>query len=395
MISCLSVFAQIIEFIPRTDIRAMVREHASDRGCKGFTTFHHLSAMLFCQLGQAASLRDIEMGMTTAAGKLSHVGLTQAPCRSTLSYANAHRSSEVFESLFYRLLNRADQIAGAGFVKKKKSFRFKNPLLSMDGSTMSLSLSLYPWAKFRRAKGGVKLHAVLDHRDYLPVFAHITDAKTHEIRVARELSFPPDSVVVFDRGYTDYGWYGDLCAQGVFFVTRLKDNALYEVVKQSRAPHEDILSDEVIRLTGVPGARCPQPLRRVEVRVDGRDEPLVFLTNQMTFASATIAAIYKERWQIELFFKAIKQNLTIKSFVGTSENALLTQIWTALIAILALKLIQWRAKGHWALSTLCTMLRLNLLSYRDLWRWLAVMANPPDKPIPAPTLPLRSGILDS
>ena len=394
MISCLSVFAQIMEFIPRTDIRAMVREHDSDRGCKGFTTFHHLAAMLFCQLGQASSLRDIEMGLTTASGKLSHIGLTQAPCRSTLSYANAHRPAEVFESLFYRLLSRADQIAGPGFVKKR-SFRFKNPLLSLDASTISLCLSIFPWAKFRRSKGGVKLHVVLDHHDYLPIFAHITDAKTHEIRVARELSFPSDSVVVFDRGYTDYAWYGELCAQGVFFVTRLKDNALYEVVRENRAPHGDILSDEIIRLTGVPGARCPHLLRRVAARVDGRDEPLVFLTNQMAFAPVTIAAIYKERWQIELFFKAIKQNLTIKSFVGTSENALLTQIWTALIAILALKLIQWRAKGHWALSTLCTMLRLNLLSYRDLWRWLAAMANPPDKSTHEPTLPLRPGILDS
>ena len=394
MISCLSVFGQLMEFLPKTEIRAMVREHDSDRGCKGFTTFHHLSAMLFCQLGQADSLRDIEMGLTTAAGRLSHLGLPKAPPRSTLSYANAHRPAAVFEALFYRLLSRAEQIAGPGF-KKKKSFRFKNLLLSMDGSTISLCLSLFPWAKFRRAKGGVKLHAVLDHRDYLPIFAHITDAKTHEIRVARELSFPPDSVVVFDRGYTDYAWYGELCAQGVFFVTRLKDNALYEVVRENRAPHGNILSDEVIRLTGVPGARCPQPLRRVAVRVEGRDEALVFLTNQMSFAPSTIAAIYKERWQIELFFKALKQNLKVKSFVGTSENALLVQIWTALIAILALKLIQWRTRCHWALSTLCTIIRLNLLSYRDLWRWLDALANPPDKPNPEPTLPLRPGILDS
>ena len=200
----------------------------------------------------------------------------------------------------------------------------------------------------------------------------VTEGKRHDVRVARTLRFDPGTIVVMDRGYVDYAWFGQLTTAGVFFVTRLKDNALYRVVERRRPPERSLVQrDEVIRLTGVAAeTKCPHDLRRVEVYDPEKDETLVFLTNQLTFGATTIAAIYKDRWQIELFFKALKQNLKIKTFVGTSANALKVQVWTALIAMLLLKYLQLRSRFAWSLSNLVALLRMNLFTHRDLWAWL-------------------------
>jgi len=212
----------------------------------------------------------------------------------------------------------------------------------------------------------------LDHDGYLPSVVVITEGKRHDVRVSRTLRFDPGTIVVMDRGYTDYAWFGQLTAQAVWFVTRLKDPAVYEVVETRRIPTQGRVElDEIIRLTGVGAAeKCPHLLRRVEVYDPEKDTTLVFLTNHLAFGATTIAAIYKDRWQIELFFKALKQNLKIKTFVGTSANALKVQVWTALIAMLVLKYLQLRSRFGWSLSNLVALLRMNLFTHRDLWGWL-------------------------
>jgi IS4 transposase len=255
-------------------------------------------------------------------------------------------------------------------------------LVSLDSSTIDLSLSLFDWAKFRRTKGAVKLHLILDHDGYLPSFAVITEGNVSDVKVAHQLHFDPGTIVVDDRGYNDYSLFGKWTAQGVFFVTRMKNNTLYEVVKEQEIPkNSHILKDEIIHLTGTQAyEKCPHPLRRIEVYNPQKDEVLVFLTNNMKFGATTIAAVYKDRWQIELFFKALKQHLKIKTFVGTSANAVKIQIWTALIAMVILKYLQLSSKFAWSLSNLVALLRMNLFTHRDIWAWL-------DKPFGIPPVP--------
>jgi IS4 transposase len=233
-------------------------------------------------------------------------------------------------------------------------------------------LSLFDWAKFVHTKGAIKLHLLLDHEGYLPVFALITGGLVHDVKVAQGLDFPPDSVVVMDRGYLDYALYSRWIEQGVWFVTRERRNADYRVIEQRDVPsRSNVIRDEVIELSSnYARTRCAHFLRRIEYRDPDSGRSFVFLTNHMRFAASTIAEIYKDRWQIELFFKALKQNLKIKTFVGTSPNAVRTQIWTALIAILLLKYLQLRSRLGWSLSNLVALLRWNLFTYRDLWAWL-------------------------
>jgi IS4 transposase len=231
---------------------------------------------------------------------------------------------------------------------------------------------MFPWAKFRQAKGGVKAHVLLDHNDYLPSYVLITEARCSDVKMADSFPLNPGSIVAMDRGYSDYALYGRWTEQKVFFVTRLKENARYEVLDAGPLPaNRNILSDDLIQFTGDKAQEnCPYPLRRVVVWDAIADREIVLLTNLLDFGSTTIAAIYKDRWEIELFFKALKQNLKVKSFVGTSENALRIQIWTALIAIPLLKWVHPLSKAKWSLSNLASMLRLNLFSYRDLSAWL-------------------------
>jgi len=257
-------------------------------------------------------------------------------------------------------------------VQGKKKFRFKNKLVSLDSSIIDLSVTLFDWAKFRRTKGAIKLHLLLDHDGYLPSFAWITEGKRSDVKVAQNLRFDSGTIVVYDRGYNDYGLFAQWTAQGVFFVTRMKDNARYEAVGDKDVPkNRNILRDELIQLTGLKAEeKCPHPLRRIEVYLPETNEILVFLTNNMDLGATTIAAIYKDRWQIEIFFKILKQNLKIKTFVGTSANAVKIQIWTALIAVLILRYLQLISKFHWSLSNLVALLRMNLFTHRDLWSWI-------------------------
>jgi hypothetical protein len=372
--SC-SMFSQILKLIPRTDFERIVKETGAEYRSKGLSSWSQFVAMLFCQLGRAHSLREIEGGLKSCEGKLSHLGI-EAPARSSLSSANGHRPWELFEQVFYGLFD----IVAAKAVGKKK-FRFKNKLVSLDSTVIDLCLSMYDWAKYRRTKGAVKLHLVLDHDGYLPCFGLVTDGTVADVKAAWHIAFAPGTIVVDDRGYNDYRLFAEWTDSRVFFVTRMKDNAQFEVVEEHEPPqNRNILKDQTIRLTGT-GAqeKCPHLLRRVEAVREDTGDRLVFLTNHHGLGASTIAAIYKDRWQIELFFKALKQNLKIKTFVGTSATAVKTQMWTALIAMLLLRYLQRSSRFGWSLANLVALLRMNLFTHRDLMAWLdKPFATPPD-----------------
>jgi hypothetical protein len=370
MIQAASLFNQLLRHFPRAEFAALVRKHDAERGAKGFTCWAQLVAMLFCQMAHADSLREICNGLACSPGKLVHLGIDVAPNKSTLAYANKHRPAKLYEELFYTALGRFRDEKGLGMRKQK--FRFKNKLLSLDSTTISLCLEMFPWAKFRRAKGGVKAHVLLDHDDYLPRYVLITEARRSDVKMADAFPLNAGSIVVMDRGYNDYALFGKWTDQKIYFVTRLKDNASYEVLAEGPVPaNRNIRSDQLIQFTGEKAQRdCPSPLRRLVVWDPGNEREIVLLTNLQEFGATTIAAIYKDRWEIELFFKALKQNLKVKTFVGTSENALRIQIWTALIAILLLKWLHHLSKARWSLSNLASMLRMNLFTYRDLTAWL-------------------------
>jgi hypothetical protein len=370
-----SIFSQILQLIPRDSFEAAVRKHQSERHARGFSSWGQFVAMLFCQLAQAKSLREITEGLQASEGKLKHLGLPEAPARSTLAYANGHRPWQLFETVFHQLL--VDCQKRLGVAKASAKLGLPGKLLSLDATVIDLCAAVFDWAQFRTTKGAVKLHLLLDHDGYLPCYGVITEGKVHEIQVARKLKLQRGTMLVFDRGYTDYDWFQQLTENGVHFVTRLKDNAAYIVVEKRKPQGEGVLADEIIVLEKQAQSDTAPFLRRIRYRDNVNERELVFLTNHLELPATTTAAIYKERWQIELLFKALKQNLRIKTFVGTTANALKTQIWTALIALLAVKFLQLQAKFPWSLSRLIALLRQQLFVYRDLWRWLESPFEPP------------------
>lgn len=379
-----SIFSQMLQLISRTGFEAAVRKHQAERHARGFSSWGQFVAMLFCQLGAAKSLREICGGLAASEGRLRHLGLPQAPPRSTLAYANEHRPWQLYEDLFHQLLAQCRAVAAHATAGARK-FRFKHKLLSMDATVIDLCARVFDWARFRRTKGAVKLHLLLDHDGFLPCYAVITEGKQHEVRVARQWSYEPGTLLVMDRGYNDYAWFADLTRQGVYFVTRLKDNADYIVLEKRELPRRrGLLRDQVICF--YQQARDGQEgyFRRIEFYDEEQDRVLVFVTNHLTLAAATVAEVYQQRWQIELFFKALKQSLRVKTFVGTSANALKTQIWAALIAMLLIKYLQLKATFGWSLSNLVALLRQQLFVYRDLWVWID---HPFQAPEPSPALP--------
>lgn len=371
-----SLFSQILSLFQRSDFARHVRATLAEHRAKGFSSWDQFVAMLFCQLAQARSLREISDGLQSCEGRLKHLGLAGSPRRSTLAYANAHRPWELFERLFYDLLVQCQALS------PQKKFRFKNRLLSLDSTTVELCADMFDWAHWRQTKGAVKLHLLLDHEGYLPVFGVVTTGKVGDVKVAQRLDFPKGSIVAIDRGYVDYHLFTRWTRQGVYFVSRLKKNADVVTVKSRPVlKGSAIVRDEIIRLKPFEAGRPDlEDLRCVTVWLQDKQEELVLLTNHFDLAASTIAAIYKERWQIELFFKLLKQQLKIKTFVGTSANAVRIQIWTALIAVLIVRYLQFRSQFRWALSNLVALLRWNLFSYRNLWAWLNRPFDTPPQP---------------
>src|SRR6202795_2690592 len=365
-----SIFSQVLRLFARGEFESAVKEHKAERHARGFTSWGQFMAMLFCQLGRAHSLREICGGLACCEGQLKHLGVPVAPKKSTLAYANEHRPWQLYQQVFEQTLFKCQELVSSQGGRKK--FRFKNKLMSLDGSIIDLSVSMFDWAKFRRTKGAIKLHLLLDHDGYLPSFAVVTEGKTSEIKVARTLQFDPGTILAIDRGYVDYEWFRELTQEEVYFVTRMKEKAVYEVKAELEVPQDrKVVSDQIIYFPRLRReGEEPVLFRRVEIWDEKKQESIVFLTNLLEFGATTIAAIYKDRWQVELFFKALKQTLKVKTFVGTSANAVKTQVWTALIAMLVLKYLQLKCKFSWSLSNLAALLRQQLFFYRDLYVWL-------------------------
>lgn len=348
-----TIFSELLKFCPRYQFDKAVEQYNGDRYVKTFTTWQQFMAILYSQITQKDSLRDIETGLSAHAAQWYHLGLSGIH-KSTLSDANAKRDYQIFEGLFYHLLTRCKNLT------PRHKFRFKNPLYTIDATTIDLCLTVFPWARFRTTKGAIKMHCLYDHAGALPTFLTVTDGKRHDVRVVKDNSFPllPDSIVSVDKAYIDYKWLNSLDEQGVWFVTRAKTNIDYAVVGQHPISNKKVLSDERISLQGpLTKTKYPKELRLIRYYDEGRKKRLTFLTNNFKLAAITIAQIYKSRWQIELFFKWIKQNLKIKSFLGTSKNAVLTQIWVAMCYYLLLTYIKYQTKYGFSLLQLSRVIR--------------------------------------
>lgn len=365
----------MLQLFSRLEFEQAVRKHKAERHARGFTCWGQFLAMLFCHLGQAQSLREICGGLASCEGKLKHLGLPEAPRKSTLAYANEHRPWQLYQEVFEQLYRRLSTE-----FKAPRKFRFRNPLLTIDSSIIDLCSSSFDWAQFRRGKGAAKLHLVLDAQGHLPRYAHITEGRASDLAIACQWQFEPGTILVCDRAYFDYRWFERMCQEGVFFVTRPRVYCCYEVVEKRALPKDsNIVRDEVIQLGSANWhTRMESSVRRVEVRLPDKNMTLVLISNLLHLSARTIADIYRERWQIEVFFRTLKQTLRVKTFVGTSANALKIQIWTALIAMLLLKYLQLRAALGWSLSMLVALLRQQLFVHRDLWRWLRDPWQPPE-----------------
>ena len=295
-----SVYSQLLQLFPRGEFANAVKQHQAEFSAKGFTCWEQFVAMLFCQVAHMNSLREVCLGLAGCESPLKHLGISTAPKKSTLAYANANRPWELYESIFKQLLGKCQTETAA---RSPRKFRFKNKLMSLDGSIIELSATMFDWAKYRQRKGAIKLHLLLDHDGYLPAFGVVTDGKYSELKVARSLNLEAGTILAIDRGYNDYEWFGQLTRDGVFFVTRMKTNTVYKTVEVCAVPEKgNVLSDQIVTMPSLDKAgEEPILFRRIEYWNADKQEILVFFTNLIHLAASTVAAIYKERWQIELF----------------------------------------------------------------------------------------------
>ena len=378
-----SIFQQLFNFLPRYRFEKVVEQHSGDRYCKHFTAWKQALTCLYAQITGKDSLREIESGLLANHKRLYHLGM-EAVSKSTLSDAMNRRSPKIFQALFEEMLDRAMKCA------PKHKFRFHNPLHAIDSTTIDLCLNRYDWAHYRKNKGAIKLHTELDLSGNLPCFVLMSNGKMADIRAAKEnIVIVPDSIYTFDKGYYDLSWFQQIADSGAFFVTRIKENAKIEFVGQHRLPNErlGVMRDEYIWFTGYQSARkYPGKLRLIEFSDQDTGKAYRFITNNFHLAASTVAGIYKQRWQIELFFKWIKQNLKIKTFLGTSENAVMTQIWIALIHYLLVAYIKFLHGFKITLTELTNRIRDTLMQNLSLLEMLSLdrktLKKPPDWNLP-------------
>ncbi len=367
-----TVFAQLLRFVPRHDFESLAQSHHVGQKLRKTSRWSQFVALALGQLASRCSLRDIESNMKAQGQRLYHLG-ADAIARSSLGRLNEKQPYTLYEGLFSKLYARCRGLTPG------HRFRFKNRLYSLDSSLIDLSLKIFPWAHYALGKAAMKLHVGLDHAGHLPAFVTVTDGKTSDIEVGRKVNVAKGSIVVFDKGYTDYKWFKHLNNKGIFFVTRIRKNAIWRV--KARRPVDrstGLTRDQTITLTGVKPQKLGLPgLRRVAYRDPETGHHYEFLTNNFQLAAATIAEIYKQRWQVELFFKWIKQNLKIKAFLGNSKNAVMTQIWIALCVCLLLAYLRFSAKLGWSLQKMLRLLQLNLFIRRDLMALLR--GDPPEQ----------------
>lgn len=374
-----TLFSQIISLIDRSSFNQLVKKHNSNKHQKGYDSWTHLVAMLFCQFAKSQSVRDISNGLRSATGNLNHLGVQSAPSKSSVSYQNKNRNWELFRDFYYLLLQRLGQQAGF----KQTKFKIKSKIFLLDSTTISLCLSVFDWAKYKTAKGAVKMHTLLDYDGNLPIYVNITDGKTADNKGAYDIPLIKQSVIVADRFYNDFHLLNVWDSNSVFFVIRHKENLKFDSVKELELPenrHHHLLKDEIITLSKAESKeRYKGKLRRVSIWSEEHQCVIELITNNLKWCANTISELYKSRWQVEIFFREIKQLLHIKSFIGTSPNAVWIQIWTALITILLLKVLKTMAKYNWYLSNLMAFIRLNLFVKINLRQWLDGPFKPPPK----------------
>lgn len=374
----ITLFSQILQQIDRNLFHKSVIQYQSDKHNKGINSWTHLTTMLFCHLSKAQSIREITNGLLSISGNLNHLGIQgKCPSRSSLSYINEHRDWRMFRE-FYFLLK--EELQKKGYLKRKKFKKIKRKIYMLDSTVISLCLKVFDWAKYRQEKGAIKLHTLLDYDGCMPTYLFMTEGKQADVKHAHYMVLPKRSVVVADRGYQDFSMLYDWNNNDIYFVTRLKKSINHEMVEELPLRENDkgnILKDELITLTEEDTKEhYPKPIRRVAVYDEKNNKVIELLTNNLTWTASTIAELYKQRWMVEIFFKELKSHLKIKSFIGTNENAMWIQIWTALITLLLLRYLKELAKYNWSLSNMIAFLRMNLFVKIALYDWLDNPFNP-------------------
>ena len=357
------VFSQFLRLLPRYEFQRIVDKYNGDYRTKQFKCWHQLNCMLFAHIRQEKSLRDIDIALNAHASKLYHIGIQQCP-KSILADTNERRDYRIYEEFAKTLMQHARrEYAGSPL-----ALDVDNAVYALDASVIDLTLSLYPWAKFRKTKGAIKLHAMIDLRGNIPAFLTITDGKVHDVKAAPQVPIEADGIYVVDRGYVDFAWLWSIHQTNAFFVTRLKTSIKWtRVISHSVYKALGLRSDQEILVASARLKKLyPERLRKISFRDEIQGRTLVFITNNFTLPAATIAALYKARWEIELFFKWIKQNLRVKTFYGTSSNAVKTQIWIAMIVYLVLAILKERYCLEQSLSKLLHFLEVNLFEQKPL-----------------------------
>jgi hypothetical protein len=366
MIDCSTVFTQVLEFLPYHRFRALVRQHKSDFKSQRCNTWNHFVILLYAQATNKDSLRSIEVGLKTNAHFWYHLGI-KTVARSTIAYMNQHRDPIVFEQLFYAMVQKFTDVTC------DRSLPFQNQLYSLDSTTIKLCLSLCNWATFQKAKGAFKLHTLFNNRLRIPEIIHGTTGNVNDGAEAKRMTIDlqTGSILVFDRGYPDQAWWKELDDKGFFFVTRTKKNMRFVISKQSPVLEKDILADDTVWIGDVCNPVYPKEARRIRYSHPEKGE-LVFITNNFTLKASEIVLVYKDRWQIELFFKWIKQNLVIKSFLGTSQNAVMNQVWVAMIFYLIIAYIRFQTRYPGSMMELTWIIKEALFIRRPLLDFMSV-----------------------
>ena len=357
------IFAQFLSLLSRYEFQRVVNKYQGDYRTKNFKCWDQMACMVLAHIRQENSLRDIDIVLNAHANKLYHIGIKQCP-KSTLADANERRDYRIYEEFAKSLMHRARR----EYAQTELALEVDNAVYALDASIIDLTLSLFPWAKFRKTKGAIKLHAMIDLRGNIPAFLTITDGKVHDVKVAPLVPIEPEGIYVVDRGYVDFAWLWSVHQTGAFFVTRLKKSLNWtRVVSHPVDKSIGLRCDQEVLLSSLRLKNLyPNRLRRISFRDETQNRTLVFLTNNFTLPSETIATLYKARWEIELFFKWIKQNLRVKTFYGTSPNAVKIQIWIAMIVYLKLAILKERYHLEPSLSKLLHFLEVNLFERKSL-----------------------------
>ena len=375
-----TLFSQILQEIDRQKFNKLVDKYLTDKHNKGINSWTHFVTMLFSQFAKCQSIRETTNGLLSITGNVNHLGIqSKTPSKSSLSYINAKRDWHLFRELFYQLY---EDFQRREYFKRKKFKLIKKKIFMIDSTVISVCIKVFDWAKYINEKGAIKLHTLLDYDGCMPKYLYMTEGKQADVRHARYMIMPRGSVIVADRGYIDFKMFNRWNKEKIIFVTKLKSSLKYEQLKEYPLPEgrdQHILKDETIKLTGEETKQSyPDTLRRVVVFSETEKKPIEIITNNFSWTASTVAELYKQRWSIEIFFKELKQHLKIKSFLGTTENAMWIQIWTALIALLLMKYLKEKAEYDWSLSNLIAFLRMSLFVKINLADWLNNPFHPPD-----------------